>query len=189
LEAFLASVGLVALAEVGDKTQLLSLALASRFRRPVPIILGILFATLLNHALASAVGAWLTSFLGPRLLQWILAASFLAMAIWMLIPDKLDDTQGPGRLGVFGTTFIAFFIAEMGDKTQLATVALAARYAEFYAVVAGTTAGMLLANVPVVIFGERLSRRLPVVWVHRVAALLFAAMGLWAAYAALANAG
>ena len=180
MDGFLMSTGIVALAEIGDKTQLLSLVLAARYRRPLPIILGILVATLLNHALASAVGAWLTTVLGPQVLRWGLGVSFLAMAVWMLIPDKLDDDDAPptGRLGVFGATLIAFFLAEMGDKTQVATVALAARYGEMAWIVAGTTLGMMIANVPAVLLGDRLSGRLPVRLVHALAAILFAALGV-----------
>jgi Ca2+/H+ antiporter, TMEM165/GDT1 family len=177
LEAFLLSTGIVALAEIGDKTQLLAFVLAARFRKPWPIIWGILVATIVNHAFAGAVGAWLTSLISPGALRWILAASFAAMAVWMLIPDKLDDDDTAAarrdRFGVFGTTLIAFFLAEMGDKTQIATVALAAKYAEFWWVVAGTTLGMMIANVPAVIVGDKLAHKLPVHIVHRVAALIF----------------
>jgi putative Ca2+/H+ antiporter (TMEM165/GDT1 family) len=188
MEAFLISTGLVALAEMGDKTQLLSLVLAARFRKPWPIAAGILVATLANHALAGAAGAWVTQVLGPQTLRWILGASFLAMAAWMLIPDKLDDAgldRKPPRFGVFGTTVIAFFLAEMGDKTQVATVMLAARYDVWAAVVAGTTLGMMLANVPVVWLGERITRRVPIRAVHAVSAVIFAALGA----AALLGAG
>src|SRR3989338_4116088 len=158
LEAFLLSTGIVALAEMGDKTQLLSLVLAARFRKPWPIIWGILVATLLNHALAGAVGAWVMATVGPDVMRWVLGVSFIAMAGWMLIPDKLDDDAADGRLprfGVFGTTAMLFFLAEMGDKTQIATVMLAARYDAWFAVVAGTTLGMMLANVPVVWLGAK----------------------------------
>jgi Ca2+/H+ antiporter, TMEM165/GDT1 family len=182
MQAFLVSTGIVALAEMGDKTQLLSLLLAARFRKPWPIVLGILVATLANHALAGAAGAWVTTVLGPQVLRWVLGGSFIAMALWMLIPDKLDDdgdTKAP-RFGVFGTTLIAFFLAEMGDKTQVATVMLAARYNAWFAVVAGTTLGMMLANAPVVWFGDRVTRRIPIRIVHLVSALIFAALGLWA---------
>ena len=180
MEAFLISTGIVALAEMGDKTQLLSLVLAARFRKPWPIVLGIFVATLANHGLAWAAGAWVTTLLGPQVLRWILGASFIAMAAWMLIPDKLDD-EGAGkapRFGVFGTTVIAFFLAEMGDKTQIATVMLAAQYNAWAAVVAGTTLGMMLANAPVVWFGERLTRRIPIRAVHIVSALIFAVLGV-----------
>ncbi|HZY17192.1 MAG TPA: TMEM165/GDT1 family protein [Ramlibacter sp.] len=180
MDAFLISTGLVALAEMGDKTQLLSLLLAARFRRPWPIVAGIFVATLANHALAGAVGAWVTEVLGRDVLRWILGASFLAMAAWMLVPDKLDEDQlgdESSRLGVFATTVIAFFLAEMGDKTQVATVVLAARYNAWAAVVAGTTLGMLLANAPVVWFGERITRRVPIRMVHLVSAAIFAVLG------------
>ena len=180
MEAFLISTGIVALAEMGDKTQLLSLILAARFRRPGPIIAGILAATLVNHALAGALGASVTAWLGPQVLRWILAASFLAMAGWMLIPDKVDDDDAPAapRHGVFLTTVIAFFLAEMGDKTQVATVMLAAQYQAWATVVAGTTLGMMLANAPVVWFGDKVMRRVPVRAVHVVSALIFAGLGV-----------
>lgn len=182
MEALLASVGLVALAEIGDKTQLLSLALTARYRQPAPIIAGIALATAANHALAGAVGVWLTGLLGPRVLQGILALSFLAMAAWMLVPDKLELKEGPPRFGVLLTTIVAFFVVEMGDKTQVATVALAAKYAGFTLVVLGTTIGMLLANVPVVLFGHRILAVVPVKWVHRIAATLFALLGILAGW-------
>ncbi len=180
MEAFLLSSGIVALAEMGDKTQLLSLVLAARFRRPWPILWGILIATLANHALAGAVGASVTAWLGPQWLRWILAGSFIAMAAWMLVPDKLDDDDTPDapRHSVLVTTIIAFFLAEMGDKTQVATVMLAAQYQTWFAVVAGTTLGMMLANAPVVWFGERVMRRVPVRAVHVVSALIFLGLGL-----------
>ena len=179
MEAFLVSTGIVALAEIGDKTQLLSFVLAARYRRPLPIVLGILVATLFNHGLAGALGTLVAGWLGPDLLRWILGGSFLAMAAWILVPDRLDeeDTRVP-KLGVFGATLVAFFLAEMGDKTQIATVALAVRYDAFVAVVLGTTLGMMLANVPAVLVGERLAHRLPVRLVHGVAAALFAALGV-----------
>ena len=180
MEAFLVSTGLVALAEMGDKTQLLSLVLAARFRKPWPIVLGIFVATVFNHALAGAAGAWITTLVGPRVLRWVLAASFIAMAAWMLVPDKLDegDKERASQLGVFGTTLIAFFFAEMGDKTQVATVMLAARFPDWIAVVAGTTFGMMLANVPVVWFGDRVMRAVPIRTVHIVSAVIFAALGV-----------
>ena len=186
MEAFLVSTGIVALAEMGDKTQLLSLVLAARFRKPWPIVLGILVATVVNHGLAGAVGAWVTTVLGPQWLRWILGASFIAMAVWMLIPDKLDDDDSGGaspRLGIFGTTVVAFFLAEMGDKTQIATVMLAAQYQAWAAVVAGTTLGMMLANVPVVWLGDRLTRLVPLRVVHLVSALIFAVLGGLALFA------
>jgi putative Ca2+/H+ antiporter (TMEM165/GDT1 family) len=181
LEPFLVSTGIVALAEMGDKTQLLALLLAARFRRPWPIVAGILVATLLNHAFAGAVGAWVQGLVGPDVLRWILGLSFLAMAAWMLVPDKLDaEPLAAGRLGVFGTTLLAFFLAEMGDKTQIATVALAARYDAFVAVVAGTTFGMMLANVPAVFLGDRITKVVPIPVVHRIAAAVFAVLGVLA---------
>lgn len=178
MEAFLVSTGLVALAEIGDKTQLLALLLAARFHKPLPIILGILVATLVNHACAAAVGDWLTAVISPETLRWILGLSFIAMAIWMLIPDKLDDEDTQlARYGVFTTTLIAFFLAEMGDKTQVATVALAAQYQAMTAVVAGTTLGMMLANAPAVLLGDRIAEKMPTRLVHTVAAVIFAVLG------------
>ncbi len=179
MEAFLVSTAIVTLAEMGDKTQLLALVLAARFRRPWAIVLGILVATLLNHALAGAAGAWVTTVLGPQVLRWVLGVSFIAMALWMLIPDKLDDSglQSLPRLGVFGTTAIAFFLAEMGDKTQVATVMLAAQYSAWLWVVAGTTLGMVLANAPVVWLGERITRRVPLHTVHGISAVIFLVLG------------
>ena len=181
MEAFLVSTGIVALSEMGDKTQLLAIVLAATFRRPLPIILGILAATLLNHAAAGAVGGWVAQALGPDLLRWVIGLSFLAMAGWMLIPDKIDDDSADRmrRFGVFGTTFIAFFMAEMGDKTQIATVALAARYTgQIVAVVLGTTFGMMLANVPAVFLGEKIAQKVPMRLVHGVAAAIFAVLGV-----------
>ncbi|MEY3137550.1 MAG: hypothetical protein RL580_1282 [Pseudomonadota bacterium] len=179
MEAFLISTGVVALAEIGDKTQLLALVLAAKYRRPVPIILGILVATLLNHAAAGVVGAWLAAWLGEELLRWILGLSFIAMAFWMLVPDKLDDEETkPARFGVFLSTLIAFFVVEIGDKTQIATVALAAKYSSLIAVVGGTTLGMMLANVPAVLLGEVAAKKLPMRIVHGVAAAIFAVLGL-----------
>ncbi|WP_151638265.1 TMEM165/GDT1 family protein [Noviherbaspirillum aerium] len=179
MEAFLVSTGIVALAEIGDKTQLLAFILAAKFRRPVPIILGILAATLVNHGFAGALGAWITSLLAPETLRWVLGVSFLAMAAWTLIPDKFEeeDAQLP-RSGVFIATLIAFFLAEMGDKTQVATVALAAQYNALFAVVAGTTLGMMLANVPAVLMGDRIADRMPVRLVHGIAAAIFAVLGV-----------
>jgi len=179
LEAFLISTGLVALGEMGDKTQLLAMLLAARFKRPVPIILGVLVATLVNHALAGVVGDTVARWMGPDLLRWVIGGSFLAMAVWMLIPDEADEVEGgTGRFGVFGTTVIAFFLAEMGDKTQIATVALAARFTDLWAVVAGTTFGMMLANVPAVFFGDRVSRLVPMRVVHAISAAIFALLGV-----------
>ncbi len=178
MEAFLVSTGIVALAEIGDKTQLLAFVLAARYRRPWPIILGILVATIVNHALAGVVGTWITTWLGPITLRWVLGLSFLAMAIWILIPDQLDEAQQPAsRHGVFLTTLLAFFLAEMGDKTQIATVALAAQYQALFAVVAGTTLGMMIANVPAVLMGEGIARKMPVRLVHAIVAAMFALLG------------
>ena len=164
---------------MGDKTQLLAFILAAKFRKPMPIILGIFVATLVNHALAGAVGAWLTTLLSPGTLRWVLGLSFLAMAVWTLIPDKLDedDTRLKG-FGVFGTTLVAFFLAEMGDKTQIATVAMAAQYRTMVPVVMGTTVGMMIANVPAVIVGDRIAERMPVRLVHAIAATIFAVLGV-----------
>ena len=179
MEAFLVSTGIVALAEIGDKTQLLAFILAAKFRKPVPIVLGILIATLINHGCAGAVGAWVTTLLGAGTLRWVLGVSFIAMAIWTLVPDKFDEEDAKlARLGVFGTTVVAFFLAEMGDKTQVATVALAAQYKDLVTVVAGTTLGMMLANVPAVILGDRIAGRIPVRVVHGIAAAIFAALGV-----------
>jgi putative Ca2+/H+ antiporter (TMEM165/GDT1 family) len=179
-EAFAVSTGVVALGEIGDKTQLLALVLAARYRQPRPIIAGILVATLLNHALAAALGAWLTQLVDPQWMRWALGLSFLAVAAWMLVPDKADDADAAprGRCGVFGITVVAFFLAEMGDKTQIATVMLAAKYASVGVVTAGTTLGMMIANVPAVLLGERAVQWVPVVWVHRIAALVFALLGV-----------
>lgn len=179
MNAFLVSTGVVALAEMGDKTQLLAFLLATRFRRPIPIILGILLATLANHALAGAIGAWITSVVSPIILRWILGLSFIGMALWTLIPDRLDEAKTKiGRAGAFGTTLIAFFLAEMGDKTQIATVALAAQYHSFAPIVAGTTLGMMIANVPAVLVGDRVAHRVPMRLVRFVAAAAFAVLGL-----------
>ena len=187
MEAFLVSTSIVALAEMGDKTQLLALVLAARFRKPWPIVWGIFVATVFNHALAGAAGAWITTLIGPQMLRWVLGLSFIAMAVWMLIPDKLEDGdtgEGP-RWGVFGTTVVAFFLAEMGDKTQIATVMLAAQYQQLTMVVAGTTLGMLIANVPVVLAGHFAADRLPMTLIHRLAALCFAGLAIYAACQAL----
>ncbi len=173
---------MVALAEIGDKTQLLALVLAAKYRKPVPIILGILVATLANHALAGAAGAWISAKVGPDLMRWILGLSFIAMAAWTLIPDKFDDDDGAqpaaSRFGVFGATLVAFFLLEMGDKTQIATVALAAKYSSLAGVVAGTTLGMMLANVPAVLLGEVAAKKLPMRVVHRIAAAIFLVLGV-----------
>ncbi len=179
MEALLVSTGIVALAEIGDKTQLLAFILAAKFRKPVPIILGILAATLANHSFAGAVGNWVTSMLDAQTLRWILGVSFIGMAIWTLIPDKFDEEDAKlARFGVFGTTLIAFFLAEMGDKTQVATVALAAQYQAFFTVVAGTTLGMMIANVPAVLLGDRIAHRMPVRLVHGIAATIFGVLGV-----------
>ena len=186
MDALLVSTAIVALAEIGDKTQLLAFILAARFRRPWPIVLGILVATLANHAFAAAVGTWLTTLMGPHTLRWVLGLSFIAMAAWTLIPDKLDEEEARlPRLGVFGATLVAFFLAEMGDKTQIATVALAAQYQALVAVVAGTTLGMMIANVPAVLLGDRIATRMPVKLVHGIAAAIFLGLGI----ATLAGAG
>jgi putative Ca2+/H+ antiporter (TMEM165/GDT1 family) len=178
VEALLVSTGLIGLAEIGDKTQLLALLLATRFRRPLPIIAGILVATLVNHALAGALGGWVTGAVGAQALRWSVGLSFIAMGIWTLFPDRLDAVQQRGeRLGVFAATAVAFFVAEMGDKTQLATVAMAAHYATPVAVVLGTTLGMLLADVPAVLLADRFADRMPLKWVRIVAALAFVALG------------
>ena len=184
MEALWVSTGVVALAEMGDKTQLLAFILAARFKKPLPIILGILAATLLNHGLAGAVGSWVTTVLSPDVLRWILGLSFLAMAVWTLIPDKIEEeeTQVAQRLGVFGATFITFFLAEMGDKTQIATVALAASYAAPLLVIAGTTLGMLIADVPAVFVGDRFAAKIPMKLVHSIAAAIFAVLGLLALF-------
>jgi putative Ca2+/H+ antiporter (TMEM165/GDT1 family) len=179
MEAFLVSAGVVALGEIGDKTQLLALILAARYKRPWPIVAGILVATIINHSIAGMVGTWLTAVVGADTLRWILGLSFLAMAAWLLVPDKLDDETVVGaRYGVFATTLVAFFLAEMGDKTQIATIALAAKYDNLVAVVAGTTLGMMLADVPAVLFGDRVSRKLPIRLIHGVAAAIFAVIGI-----------
>ena len=180
MEAFFISTGVVALGEMGDKTQLLAVLLAARFRKPLPIILGILVATLANHAMAGAVGGWVAQALGPELLRWVIGVSFLAMAAWMLVPDEIDeeDAHTGTRWGVFGTTVVAFFLAEMGDKTQIATVALAARYSDLVAVVGGSTLGMMLANVPAVFLGGKLAARISMAWVHGISALIFAILGV-----------
>ncbi len=180
MEPLFISTGVVALAEVGDKTQLLAFILAARFKKPLPIVCGILAATLVNHGLAGALGAWITAALQPETLRWILGASFLGMAAWTLIPDKIEEseTQVANRYGVFGATLVTFFLAEMGDKTQIATVALAAHYAAPLMVVAGTTLGMLIADVPAVFAGDRLANKIPMKLVHSIAASIFALLGL-----------
>ncbi len=179
MEAFFVSTAVVAVAEIGDKTQLLALMLAARYRKPVPIILGILVATLANHALAAWFGEVVATWVGADTMRWILGVSFIVMAGWCLIPDKADEGPQTGRrAGAFLATLIAFFIVEIGDKTQIATVALAARFQSLIAVALGTTFGMLLANVPVVLFGDVIAKRLPLGIVRFVAALLFLALGV-----------
>jgi len=179
MEAFFISTGIVGLAEIGDKTQLLAFLLAAKFRKPLPIVLAILAATIVNHAFAAAVGAWITSMLGPDVLRWVLGVSFLVMAAWTLIPDKIDEDEAKlAKYGVFLTTLIAFFMAEMGDKTQVATVALAARYHDVYSVVLGTTVGMMLANVPAVYLGDRIANKVSLPLVHGIAAIVFAVLGV-----------
>ncbi len=180
MESLLVSTAVVALAEIGDKTQLLAFVLAARFKKPLPIILGILAATLLNHGLAGALGAWLTSVVRPDVLRWVLGLSFIGMAIWTLIPDRIEEeeTQVARRFGVFGATLLTFFLVEMGDKTQIATVALAAHYAAPWMVILGTTLGMLVADVPAIFVGDRLASKIPMKLVHAVAAAVFALLGL-----------
>ena len=178
-EAFYVSAGVVALGEIGDKTQLLAILLAARYRRPWPIIAGVLVATLANHAGAALVGGWITRLVDPQWLRWLLGASFFAVAVWMLVPDQVDEDEVlPSRWGVFGVTVVAFFLAEMGDKTQIATVVLAAKYNALVSVTAGTTLGMMIANVPAVLFGERAVKLLPIAWVHRIAAAVFVVLGV-----------
>lgn len=179
MEALLVSTGTVTLAEIGDKTQLLAFILAARFKKPLPIIAGILAATLLNHGLAGALGAWIASAIDPMALRWILGLSFLAMAAWILVPDKMDEnTLSVRGLGIFGATFATFFLAEMGDKTQLTTVALAAHYPAPVLVVIGTTLGMLVADVPAVFAAGKLTHRLPLKYVRMAAAAVFVALGV-----------
>ena len=183
MESLLVSTGVVALAEIGDKTQLLAFILAARFKKPVPIILGILAATVVNHGLAGALGAWITAVVSPEIMRWALGLSFIGMAAWTMIPDKIEDeetqiAQRFGVFGVFGATLITFFLAEMGDKTQIATVALAAHYAAPLMVVIGTTLGMLIADVPAVFVGDKLASKIPMKLVHSVAATIFALLGI-----------
>jgi putative Ca2+/H+ antiporter (TMEM165/GDT1 family) len=180
MESLLVSTGVVALAEIGDKTQLLAFILAARFKKPVPIILGILLATIVNHGLAGALGAWITATISPEVLRWVLGLSFIGMAVWTMIPDKIEEeeTQIALRFGVFGATLITFFLAEMGDKTQIATVAMAAHYAAPIMVVIGTTLGMLIADVPAVFAGDKLATKIPMRLVHTIAAAIFALLGI-----------
>lgn len=191
MEAFLVSTGVVALAEIGDKTQLLAFILAARFKKPIPIIAGILCATLLNHGLAGALGAWITTTITPEILRWVLGASFIGMAIWTMIPDKIEEEeiQIAKRFGIFGATLITFFLAEMGDKTQIATVAMAAHYASPIWVVIGTTLGMLIADVPAVFLGDKLANKIPMRLVHTIAAGIFAVLGMATLFGAGAKLG
>lgn len=179
MESFLVSTGVVALAEIGDKTQLLAFLLAARFKKPLPIILGILAATIVNHGLAGALGAWITASVSPEVLRWVLGLSFIGMAVWTLIPDKIEEEESlmAQKLGVFGATLVTFFLAEMGDKTQIATVAMAAHYAAPLLVVIGTTLGMLIADVPAVFAGDKLAAKIPMRLVHSIAAGIFAVLG------------
>ena len=180
MESLWVSTGVVALAEMGDKTQLLAFILAARFKKPLPIILGILIATLINHGLAGALGAWITAQVSAEVMRWILGLSFIGMAVWTMIPDKIEEeeTKIANRWGVFGATFITFFLAEMGDKTQIATIAMAAHYAASLSVVVGTTLGMMIANVPAVFLGEKLAHKIPMKLVHSIAAAIFAILGV-----------
>ncbi len=191
MESLLVSTGVVALAEIGDKTQLLAFILAARFKKPLPIILGILLATLINHGLAGALGAWITSAVTPEILRWVLGISFIGMAIWTMIPDKIEDeeTKVAQKFGVFGATLITFFLAEMGDKTQIATVAMAAHYAAPLLVVIGTTLGMLFADVPAVFLGDKLANKIPMKLVHSIAAAIFAILGIATLFGAGAGFG
>lgn len=181
MEEFLISTGIVTMAEIGDKTQLLAFMLATRFKKPLPIILGILFATILNHGLAGLLGFGVAQFLGPVVLKWILMISFVAMGLWILVPDKMDDDESDSikkGLGIFGTTTLTFFLAEMGDKTQLATVALAAQFSSLFWVVGGTTLGMLIADVPAVFLGNSFAQKLPLKWIRIAACALFVGIGI-----------
>lgn len=191
MEAFLVSTGVVALAEIGDKTQLLAFILAARFKKPIPIIAGILCATLFNHGIAGALGAWITAVMSPEILRWGLGASFIGMAIWTMIPDKIEEEemQIAKRFGIFGATLITFFLAEMGDKTQIATVAMAAHYSSALWVVMGTTLGMLIADVPAVFLGDKLANKIPMRLVHTIAAGIFAVLGIATLFGAGAKLG
>ncbi|POF87752.1 hypothetical protein BGP80_07140 [Pseudomonas putida] len=191
LESLLVPTAIVALAEIGDKTQLLALILAARFRKPWPIIAGIVVATLANHAAAGAVGAWVSGFFSESVLHWVLAASFVATALWTLVPDKMDDDESSAarRFGPFVTTLIAFFLAEIGDKTQVATVMLAAQYPHLIMVIIGTTLGMLIANVPVVLAGNFAAEKLPLTLIRRLAATAFVVLAIVAVYSAMKSSG
>ena len=179
---FLISIAIVSIAEMGDKTQLLALLLAARFRKPVPILCAIVLATTINHGLSAVLGQWLTTLLSPTTMMWILAVGFIGMAIWMLIPDKLDDETDSinrwQRFGVFGATFILFFLAEIGDKTQIATVALSARFDSIWVVMLGTTSGMMIANAPAVFIGDKLADKLPIALIHKIGACIFLVVGV-----------
>ena len=191
MESLFVSTGVVALAEIGDKTQLLAFILAARFKKPLPIIAGILVATLLNHGLAGALGAWITATVTPEVMRWVLGLSFIGMAIWTMIPDKIEEeeTQIAKRFGVFGATLVTFFLAEMGDKTQIATVALAAHYGTPLLVVIGTTLGMLIADVPAVFIGDKLAAKIPMKLMHSIAASIFALLGVATLFGAGAKLG
>ena len=182
MQEFLISTSVVALAEMGDKTQLLALLLAARFRKPVPILIAILLATTINHGLSAVLGQWLTTVLNPTVMVWVLAIGFIGVALWMLIPDKLDDETDSinkwQRFGVFGATFILFFLAEIGDKTQIATVALAARFDSVFWVMLGTTVGMMIANAPAVFIGNKMADRLPISLIHKIGAAIFLIVGI-----------
>lgn len=180
MESFLVSTGVVALAEIGDKTQLLAFILAARFKKPLPIMLGILVATFINHGLAGFLGAWITGAVSPEILRWILGLSFISMAIWTMIPDEIEqeETLIAGKFGIFGATLITFFLAETGDKTQIATITMAAHYGTPFMVVMGTTLGMLIADIPAVFAGEKLATRIPMKLVHSIAAAVFALLGV-----------
>jgi putative Ca2+/H+ antiporter (TMEM165/GDT1 family) len=178
VEVFLVSMGIVAIAEIGDKTQLLAFLLSARFRKPLPIVLGIFLATTLNHGAAGALGTWITSLVGPETLSWALGVLFIAMALWVLVPDDLDEAgAAPTRFGAFGATLVSFFLAEIGDKTEIATIALAAQYQARVLVVLGTTLGMMLANVPAVVLGERITQKVPIRLIRGIAAAVFAGFG------------
>lgn len=182
MQEFLISTSIVALAEMGDKTQLLALLLSARFRKPIPILIAILLATLINHGISAVLGQWITTVLSPEILVWVLAVGFIGMAFWMLIPDELDDETASinkwQKFGVFGATFILFFLAEIGDKTQIATVALAASYDSIFWVMLGTTLGMMIANAPAVFIGNKLAERLSIALIHKIGAAIFFIVGV-----------
>lgn len=183
MDAFLISTAAVAIAEIGDKTMLLALLLAARYRRPWAIVAGIAVATLANHALAAWAGAWVASLVSPEVLKWIVVACFAGVALWTLVPDKMDEDEAPkpSHFGAFLATTLAFFVVEIGDKTQIATVVLAAKYSPLWQVIAGTTLGMMLANGPVVLLGHRYSDKLPLKAARFTAAAVFAALAVWVA--------